>query len=594
MTKIVGIDFGTANVRITQWDVTGDGRPSICKIGSSEETEDWMPAVIAFRMNPGGTDVETLVGEEADVLDDADDVVVVRNIKKYATSSDEVVRAVMQWNYDRQMGGSWPAWMNLEDRSIRVWNETLSAEEAMKLILKEAISRAGLAGEAAEWRAGCPVSSDLAYRKALIAALDELGCEGKVEWVAEEPLLLLSLGKALGVIPEEGASSEKTSSYMVYDLGGGSFDCSVVEIDGDRMAVYGQEGLPQGGMDIDDELIKRLDYKGPTHELRTAKERLETQDIRLTDGSVLTRDIADGVMRGFFDQTLMAMLNAYSKAKMVWKRPDGISEDSDYIDIGGGVEGIRRMVSDIDKALIVGGPTRAHYISERLKEIFGDKVMTADDIIQAADRTDITDASLTALAHGACYMVGSAPSYARVTVDRVPATITLKVTSDDGRESKQDTYEAFHRPLYHYMSPAVPYVGEWVKLKSKGNSSYRVLITDADGEVLLDTGTIPPEFPMETPMRTRLQEGYLGPLADRARLVIERLGSIWVELGAGRDDVVNPLLETQKVLINPPWQTGLQKEVKEKLEKIERQREERRKAAALANWNLPPYQRGTN
>ena len=595
MTKIVGIDFGTVNVRIAQWDVTNDDRPSICKIGSTQLAENQMPAVIAFRMNPDGTDVETLIGEEADVLDDADNIVVVRNIKKYATSSDEVVRAVMEWDYDR-LGKSWPKWMNPDDRSIRVWNKALPAEEAMKLILKEAISRAGLAGEAAEWRAGCPVSSDLAYRKALVAALDELGCEGKVGWVAEEPLLLLSLGKELGSI------SEKTS-YMVYDMGGGSFDCSIAQIDGGRMAVYGQEGLPEGGMEIDDELIKRLDYKGSTHELRIAKERLspETPEIELSGDSVLKLDDVNEVMRDFFTQTLMAMLSAYSKAKVIWKRPDGISEDSDYIDIGGGQRAIKNMVCDIDKVLVVGGPTRAHYISGMLNEIFGaGKIMTAADLVQAANRTDITDAAITALAHGACYMrdSDSAHSYPRVTVERVPATITLTVTSGDGREYKEDTYVAFHRPIYHYrnQSLAVPYVGDWVNLESKGNSSFQVLVIDVDGEVIMDTRNPSPdtgEFPIKViPMRTRLQDGYLGPLADRARLVIERLGSIWVELGAGREDVVNPLVETKIVLRNPPWQTGLQEEVRKKLEEIRRQREEAAKAAALVNWNLPPGQRG--
>ena len=553
-----------------------------------------MPAVIAFRMLPGGTDVETLVGEEADVLDDADDIVVVRNIKKYATSSDEVVRAVMQWDYDRGMGKSWPTWMNLEDRSIRVWNETMSSEEAMKLILKEAITRAGLAGEAAEWRTGCPVSSDLPYRRALKAALDELGCEGKMEWIAEEPLLFLSLGKAIGAVPEKtGTSSEKTS-YLVYDMGGGSFDCSIAEVDGDSLAIYGQEGLPEGGMEIDDEIIKRLGYKGPTHEIRSAKERIspDTPTIRLSDGSVLTLEIANDVMRGFFDQTLMAMLNAYIKAKIVWKRPDSLSEYSDYVDIGGGVEGISNMVRDIDKALIVGGPTRAYYISQRLKEIFGGKIITADDLVQAAGRTDITDAAITALAHGACHMRDNSFAHVHegrrytqhVTVDRVPATITLKVTSENGRESNQDIYEAFHRPLYHYrdLRLSVPYKGDWVKLESADNSSYRVLITNADDEILLDTG--------EVPMRTRIGEGYLGPRADRVRLVIQRLGSVWVELGAGHENVVNPLVESNVVLRNPPWQTGLQKEVMEKLAEIQRQREEAAKAAMLRNLNPKPYQ----
>ena len=577
MTKIIGIDFGTVNVRISQRDATSEDGPSICQIGSpASPNPKWMPAVIAFRMNPGETKVETLVGEEADVLDDSDDIVVVRNIKKYATSSDAVVRAVMQWDYDRGMGKSWPTWINLEDRSIRVWNETMSSEEAMKLILKEAITRAGLAGEAAEWRAGCPVSSDLTYREALIAALDELGCEGKVEWIAEEPLLFLALGKALGTI------SETPSLYMVYDLGGGSFDCSVVGVDGDSWAVYGQDGLPEGGMDIDEELRKKLDYKGPMHELRDAKERLssETPEIRLSDGSVLTTKIANDVEGGFFDQTLMAMLTAYSRAKMIWAHPDEIPEYGGHVDIGGGVEGVKNMVADIDKALVVGGPTGSPYILRRLKEIFEDKMMTAGDIAQSAGRTDMTagEIRITALAYGAGYMPDNSYSYA--TVDRTPATITLKVANEG--ESKQDTYEAFRRTVYQYRNPtlAASYRGDWISLESEGQSAYQVLVTNADGKEIYDSGQVTMRMP---------RDGYLGPRANRIRLVIEGTGAICVQLGAGFENVANPDMYKRTVWKNPPWQTGVQVRVMEELEKRQRQREEEERRRRLANLDPLPY-----
>ena len=47
MTKIVGVDFGTTNVRIAQWDVDEDDRPMSCEIGTTVNPYT-MPAVIAF------------------------------------------------------------------------------------------------------------------------------------------------------------------------------------------------------------------------------------------------------------------------------------------------------------------------------------------------------------------------------------------------------------------------------------------------------------------------------------------------------------------------------------------------------------------
>ena len=188
MAKVVGVDFGTTNVRIAQWDVDEDVAPVSCEIGGQANPYT-MPAVIAFERQING-EVIHKIGEEADeIADDRDDVEVVHNIKRYALMSDEHVRR--QYDEDVvQQRKTWPKWFDPDTGSIRLWNETISVEEAIRLILREAIARSGLSGQTAEWRAGCPVESNLAYRRALVSALADLGCTGKVEWISQEPLLL--------------------------------------------------------------------------------------------------------------------------------------------------------------------------------------------------------------------------------------------------------------------------------------------------------------------------------------------------------------------------------------------------------------------
>ena len=209
MAKIVGVDFGTTNVRIAQWDIDSGANPSSCQIGG--ESPFTMPAVIAFQRRPDG-EVDLKFGEEADALEGARDVEVVRNVKRYALTSDDYVLGQYEWDLQQQEK-SWPTWFDLDTRSISLWNITMAVEEAIRLILREAISMAGLAGAAAEWRAGCPVSSDLVYRRALVSALSDLGCTGEIKWISEEPLLLLALGRAIG--------SLSNGYYVIYDLGGG-------------------------------------------------------------------------------------------------------------------------------------------------------------------------------------------------------------------------------------------------------------------------------------------------------------------------------------------------------------------------------------
>ena len=509
MTKIVGIDFGTVNVRIAQRD--DDSETMQCAIGIGDNPW-WMPAVIAFRKQPNG-ELETVVGEAADALSSDPDAIVVRNIKRLATASDKSLKDVIEW-YFEQKGTSWDDWLDPATRSIRLWDDNaVSSEEAMKLILKEAIARAGLAGEVAEWRAGCPVSSDLAYRKALIAALDELGCEGRVEWVVAEPLLLLALGMGRGTL----ASGELC---MVYDLGGGSFDCAVARVEDGGLTVYANEGLPRGGTDID-RLLKQAG--------------IDWNDERVSE--ILEDD-------GFVNETLMAMLNAYHKAGAILKLPDDEGEYSHNLNWSGGIES---MIADIDKFLITGGPTESPHFLAKLEEALGEsgteKMMTADELVEEAGMEYLEDAKLTALSHGACYMRDN--QFFPVSVDRAPATITLTVS--DGCNTEEDSYEAFSR--MPYRNPNAPYKGHWVTLQSDDAKTYLVVAENADGEILRDTNGRP--MRVEHPMRMP-RDGYIGPVADRAKLVIDRFGSVWVRLQAGSPDIPQPLEDNVVIWRTPP------------------------------------------
>lgn len=547
MTKIVGIDFGTSNVRISQWDADSGENPSSCQIGSQSPFA--MPTVIAFQRQPDG-EVVTIYGDDADALDDrAPDVEVARNIKRWVLTSDAYVRQQVLLHL-AQRGESQPKWWDFKTRTIRVWDDAVvvNGEDAIKQILKQAISKSGLAGTVAEWRAGCPVDSDLAYRRALVSALDELGCEGRVEWITEEPLLLLALGRETGILSD--------GYYLIYDLGGGSFDCAIVEVRGEQLAVLSNEGLPLGGTDIDDKLIEGLGYDGPVQILRIAKEQLYSDDgvteIDLGGGQTVSRqdiDLAlDGFIGNFVNETLRAVLNAYKRAQLLID--ESTSQEGWQASIDS-VEGV------IDRVLVVGGPTRMPYFTDRLTDIFGtENVVTADELTRSADRADILDPTLTMLSHGACYMQGK--SYIPLTVDRIPAKITLRVT--DGHTVEEDSYEPFVRLSASRL--LAPYEGRLIIRRDPYNqvdtvldptvdSTYSVVITSPDGDTLYESD--PQEMRMP-------RNGYTGPRADRIKLVVDRLGGVTVVLGAGFVHVPSPLEDTIDVIPDPQWQIDLRTE----------------------------------
>ena len=236
--------------------------------------------------------------------------------------------------------------------------------------------------------------------------------------------------------------------------------------------------------------------------------------------------------RDFINKTITAMMNAYGKAR--------IMIHGAYM-TGGWSATIKEMGEEVNGILVVGGPTRMGYFADELRRIFGDDmVITASELVDEANRPDIVDPELTALSHGASYL--NLGTYAPLTVDRMPVNITLKVT--DGDSSAEDSYAAFQR--LPFRLPLAPHEGQWVTLDTEANTTYSVLVTDPDGELLHESGPHTMRMP---------RDGYIGPRADRVMLIVDRLGGIKVRLGAGLTDVPNPLEDIHEIIIdNPPWQ----------------------------------------
>ena len=113
--QIVGVDFGTSNVRIATWDDESQLAPRSILIGKGEGAAT-MPAVIAFQR-----DAPPLVGEAADELTDgADaDTVVVRNIKRWALTSDLYVDSHLK----EISKVTPPCWWNEETRCVKAFGE---------------------------------------------------------------------------------------------------------------------------------------------------------------------------------------------------------------------------------------------------------------------------------------------------------------------------------------------------------------------------------------------------------------------------------------------------------------------------------------
>ena len=549
--QIVGVDFGTTNVRLANWD---SDQPNISaksvKIGLGQDgqyTGSTMPAVIAFQRQRSG-EVITLLGEDADGLTKGPDTVIVRNIKRWALAKDPYV----QWHLESS-GVQQEEWWNANTRSVVVWDEEIPVKEIMRRILTEAFRRADITGDF-EWRAGCPVHAGIEYRTELAEVLSEFGGADSVTAVVQEPVLFLELARQLDRLP--------AGSYLVYDVGGGSFDCAIAEVGADgQMSVYAAHGNPLlGGVYIDDLLGKRIGHQGSDRDLRIAKEGLnpsgppiDTGEGTLLDWSDLEEELNKSL---FLDKTLVALREAYITAKVLWKPGDNSSPISDIPSCR-----LEAMPSafkkDLDRIILTGGPTKSPYFRDTLKEMFGsDLVVCAEDIVPV----EIDDPELACLSLGACYM--ATERYNPLYVNRLPARVILQ-ESDALNAVGYEPYSHF-APNFH---PAKPFISDWLPFPDKAGAKFVLTIVDSNGQNSISKAV--------DPRAARAREGSKGFL----RFLIDVFGRIFIDNGATR------WVEVE----DTPWQTDRQRDILQRILAEDQAFRQRLKDMTHRNVTENPY-----
>lgn len=536
---IVGVDFGTTNVRVATWDSDAPNTVPVSRNVASGDSKI-MSSVIAFRRD-SVSDVTVVVGEEADNIENSSDVLVIPNIKRWAMSSD----SYMRWHMDAR-SEEWPTWWDPFNRSVNIWGQEFPVRNLIRDILAKAFQEAGIEGTF-EWRAGCPVHSGLDYRYDLTHALSELAGQGNINWVVEEPLLLLALGHR-GLSNPEG-------SYLIYDLGGGSFDSTMAVVHkGGEMVIYGADGHPRiGGSDIDgllEEKLKAQGYNGSQTSIRVAKEALNPQnsDQSLLGGFTLSWVDLEAALseRGFLQKTSMSTRDAYVSAKWMWNR-QGIDELLHQDTDTGEVRFVwqltyQEMAEEIDNIVLYGGAIRAGsgYFIDKLKKVFGGNAKTASEWL--AD-LDIPDAELLGISLGACYFADKSHFVDKgfsSFVNRLPVRITLQNlhTGESVRYEPFDNLTQPNKPFSEFITGALQQGRDYPQ-------EYELIATTPDGLVL-----------ERIPVDGYLEPGTRHP-ATALRLFVNRFGQVGVEK---RSEGVGLTWTKMSLLVDtPPWQTELQR-----------------------------------
>ena len=170
------------------------------------------------------------------------------------------------------------------------------------------------------------------------------------------------------------------TTILVFDLGGGTFDVSILKIDGDRMNVLATGGDPfLGGSDFDDRLTE---LAFTTFEKRTgtrlrddyvAVQRVrfgaEQAKIQLSEAQEATIDVPNAtVLDG------QSIHFSVKVTREMYTQVVGDLVDRALLIVDGVLKKAGVTGADIDEVVLVGGQTRSPVVRERVTERFGKKL----------------------------------------------------------------------------------------------------------------------------------------------------------------------------------------------------------------------------
>ncbi len=354
MGRVVGIDLGTTNSAVA---IVENGRP---KVIPSPQGEPVLPSMIAYD-NKG----HRLVGQAAKrqmVINPKDTVLGAKRLMGRHYSSNIVKKAKLKYMYDIVEGPRNEAAIKVADRVFDLTDVSALLLEELKEIaqdyLEEEVDRAVIT---------VPAYFNEKQRESVRRAGEKAGLQ--VLRIINEPTaaaLAYGWGKKL---------NEK---ILVYDLGGGTFDVSILELYEDVyevIAIGGDSFL--GGMDFDQRIAEHLvlEFKKQTgidlsndpiamQRRRDAAERAKKDLSSLPETRITLPFIAVDENGKPLNFEMVLTREKMEKLTMdLVKRTLKIVKQT--------LDEVNLSPKDIDEIILVGGQTRMPIISRAIQEFFG-------------------------------------------------------------------------------------------------------------------------------------------------------------------------------------------------------------------------------
>ena len=359
MAKVIGIDLGTTNSCVA---ISENGQTKVIENAEGARTT---PSVVAYLDGN-----EILVGAPAKrqaVTNAKNTIYAAKRLIGHKFSDAEVQRDIETMPFEIIKAENGDAWVKAQGKELSP--PQISAEVLRKM--KEA-AEAYLGEKVTEAVVTVPAYFNDSQRQATkdagrIAGLD-------VKRIINEPT-----AAALAFGMDKGSKGDR--KIAVYDLGGGTFDISIIEIadvEGDKqfevLATNGDTFL--GGEDFDQRIIdyiiaefkkeQGIDLKNDVMALQRLKEAAEKAKIELSSGQQTEINLPYITMDAAGPKHLAMKL---TRAKFESLVEDLIVRSIEPCKIALKDAGL--SAGDIDDVILVGGQTRMPKVQEAVKDFFG-------------------------------------------------------------------------------------------------------------------------------------------------------------------------------------------------------------------------------
>ncbi|WP_370230241.1 molecular chaperone DnaK [Marinobacter nauticus] len=358
MSKIIGIDLGTTNSCVAIMD--GDK----VKVIENAEGDRTTPSIIAYT-----DDNETLVGQSAKrqaVTNPHNTLYAIKRLIGRRFEDDVVQKDIKMVPYKIAKADNGDAWVEVKGQKMAPPQVSAEVLKKMKKTAEDYLGE-----KVTEAVITVPAYFNDSQRQATKDAGKIAGLE--VKRIINEPT---AAALAYGLDKKSG-----DRTVAVYDLGGGTFDLSIIEIadvDGEHqfevLATNGDTFL--GGEDFDLKVIEYLadqfkkdsgiDLRGDSLAMQRLKEAAEKAKIELSSSQQTDVNLPYITADASGPKHMNVKL---TRAKLESLVEDLVQRSLEPCKVA--LQDAGMKAGEIDEVILVGGQTRMPLVQEKVKEFFG-------------------------------------------------------------------------------------------------------------------------------------------------------------------------------------------------------------------------------